>query len=789
LFKLTYDLVLGWFAQNIQNVGLWFTSLFLALPICVLAQLFFIQKAYLDPTFTGIENVSLIRNVVLYQDDKYQAIEHYMAEAIVDNWPAKVIYERSKWAELQIGLKKQLHEVSFISGGYKSLGIKPSLGNFDSMNFPTDGSQIFVAISHDFWNNQFERSKNVIGQTIVISGKPVTISAVMPASFQSFRRGHSVDIVIPFVHLTALNFGASKEILPDTQSYIVAEESTLNNIENSASHYLVEEALLFDDAEVILNSAIGVDSLEFITVSKRINILIILFISLLVFCLIAFVTFFVGTLTTKQKDHLVRRLCGANELQLAWQKYLDILLTVAFVIACCTLLFPVISLLVQQFLPQVNADYFTFPWKTFIGFILLSFALLSLLIVVVTSLQFRLFTSYVGRGQTVSFGQKLQSYFLTALLVCISSFALLVATTILKYQYELNDKGLGFQVSQRFITNVEFPKTSNQTFFANNSAQLLLQNLVASAAIQDAALMNIPPFLDKTSYSSFFTPELKPIGNGPNGNVLLNYISPNYFEVMGQNVNQGKTLTWGNYWQVVVNKTLWDRYLSQYSLAEAKLVKFDDAGEKFALEIVGVVEDAYLQGKDRAPQPIVYRTIMAMTGYESIIVKSKETPAHIESALNISIKEVDVSFGEFRLESLEKLALAENAPRDALLSVSIIGALIMFLSTLVYTYSSVAQLVKKGAREIALRNSLGAKLIWLTTSEFKLFLLLLAPLSMALFIVTNYYQDTLLSIIFEGTAFNLVFMLLPLAILTMFIFIIFVWQFHKRLENVWNDLT
>lgn len=789
MFKLTYDLLLAWLAQNLRSVGLWFTSLFLALPICVLAQLFFIQKAYLDPTFSGIENISLIRNAVLYQDDKYQALEHYIADAIADNWPAKVIYERTKWAELQINGEIQLTEVSFISGGYKSLGINPSMGNFNGMEFPIDGSPIMAAISYDFWERQFDRSNEVIGQTLIVAGKPITIGAVMPESFQSFRKGRTVDLVIPFAHLSALNFGASKVILPDTQSYIVADETILNNIKSSASLYLAEEALLFDDAQIILNNAIGVDSQEFITVSKRLRILTILFLSLLVFCLIAFITFFVGTLTMKQKDLSVRRLCGANDTQLVWQECLDILLTVAFVIACCILLFPVTSLLVQQFLPQVNADYFAFPWKAFIGFILISFALLSLLIGVVTLLQFRLFTSFVGRGQTVSFGQKLQSYFLAALLVCISTFALFIASSLLKHQFELNDKSLGFKVSQRFITHFDFPKIGNQTFVADNSPQLLLQSLSTSDIIQEAALMKIPPFLNRTSYSSFFTPELKPIGNGPNGNVLVESVSPNFFEVFGQKVIQGNSLMWGNFEQVMVNKTLWDAYLSQYSLSEAKLIGFDTTGEQFALDVVGIVEDAYLQGKDRAPQPIVYRTIMVITGYESIVIKSKQTPSQIESALNITLSEVDVNFGSFELENLQQLAVAENAPRNALLAVSLFGALIMFLSTLVYSVSSVAQLVNKGAREIALRSTLGARLFSLVLSEFKLFLILLVTLSLMLFFVIYHYQNTLLATVFQGVGFNIISILLPLAVLTIFIFSIFVWQFHKRLKTVWNDLT
>ena len=782
-------MIVGWFVQNTRSVGLWFTSLFLALPICVLAQLFFIQKAYLDPTFTGIENVSLIRNAALYQDDKYQAIEHYMAEAIVDNWPAKVIYERTKWAELQISLEKQLHEVSFISGGYKSLGIKPSMGSFDSMDFPIDGSQIFAAISHGFWEKQFERSKNIIGQTIIVSGKPVTISAVMPASFQSFQKGRSIDLVIPFAHLSALNFGASKEILPDTHSYIVAEETTLNNIERNAADYLVEQALLFDDGKIILNEAIGVDNLEFITVTKRISILIILFISLLLFCLIAFIAYFVGTLAKKQKEHLVRSLCGANNLQLIWQVSLDILLTVIFVICCCSLLFPAVLLLVQLFLPQVNADYISFPWEAFTGFVLLSFILLSILIGIATFLQFKFFTSYVGRGQTVSFGQKLQSYCLTALLVCISTFALFFATTILKYQYELNSKGLGFQVTQRFITNFDFPKAANQTFMASNLPQLLLHNLLASSSVQDAALTGIPPFSNRTAYNNFYTPELKPIGNGLNSSVLQNSISPNYFEVIGQKIIQGKPLIWDNYWQVVVNKTLWDKYLSQYSLTEAKLVTFDDSGEKVALDVVGIVEDAHLQGKDSTPQPVVYRTVMTITGHESIVIQSKETPTQIENAINISISEVDVNFGEFKLESLEKLALDENAPRNALLVISLLGALLMFLSTLVYTFNSVAQLINKSAREIALRNTLGASFSSLILNEFKLFLLLLTPLFLALLFIINHYQNTLLANISEGIGLNVTYVLFPLVVLTIFIFTIFIWHFHKQLETVWQDLT
>lgn len=787
--KLTIDLILGWFQQTVRDLRFWLTSVLLALPICVLAQIFFIQKAYLDPTFTGIENTNLIRNAVSHQDGKYQAIEHYIAEEIIEHWPASVAYERTKWLDAKIDSVKILTEVSFFSGGYESLGIKPLLGSLESMEFPSIGTQMTLAISNEFWGRRFNWSKNIIGQTIIISGKAIKIVAVMPTSFQSFKRNRKTDLIIPFEYISELNLGDSQEILPDTQSYIIAESVVLDIIEKTASHYFKEQALLFDESEIILNEAIGVDSLEFITVSKRIYLLTMLFLCLLFFCLIAFVTYFVGLLTRKQKEYFVRRLCGANTQHLFWQELLDVLLTVLFILSCCTLLFQFVSELVRVFLPQVEADYFIFPWKIFAQIMFVSFILLSIIIGAFSFIQYNFVTSHVGRGQSASLAQKLQSYFLSVLLVCVSSFALFMAFSILQHQYTLNEKNLGFQLEQRFITNFEFPRGQTGTFYANNLPQLLLQNLASSPTIISAALTNIPPFLNKTSYTQFYTPSLEPIGSGQSGNVLFDYVSPNYFDVLGQKLIKGKKLEWGNYWQVLVNRTLWDRYLSQYSLTEAKLIKYDTSGEKFALDVVGVVEDAYLHGRDRVPQPIVYRVAVTITGYESLIVRSSQTPLEIEKTLNNSISEIDVNFGEFKLESLELLGVTENAPRKAILAVSVYGSVLMFLSTLIYTFSSITQLVNKSAREIAIRTILGARLLSLVLNEFKLFLIILLPMSLLTYLLARNFGGTLVNFEVANASLDTAYIFIPCLLLSIFVFFIFVWLISRKLQTAWTNLT
>lgn len=787
--KLTYDLIVEWLSQSLRSKSLWLASVFLSIPICVLGQMYFVQKAYLEPTFANMKNPQFVRSAVLYQDGKYQALEHYLAREISENWPAKVSYERTKWVSASVNGNDVLSEVSFMSGGYDMLGVKPQIGKLDTLEFPIEGSQVFAAISHKFWKEQFNFSPRIIGKTIIISNNLVTISAVMPESFRSFQKNRVVDLIIPFEHISTLNIGAEKEILPDTHSYVIAETNVLNDIENTLEAHLIDQVLLFDDAKVILNGAFGVDNQEYLIVIKRIYLLFIIFVSLLIFCSIAFVAFFVGLLTQKQNEYTVRLFCGASNKQIFWQEIVDLFLVTVFIVFCCVFAFPIVSELVKIFLPQVEASYFAFPWYRFITFLTFNFISLIVILGIVSIFQRKLFATYVGRGQTLSFGQKVQSYFLCSLLVCVSSIALLITSTTLKYQQELNAKPLGFDVKLTHIINFDFPKAPTKNFSASRLPELLLQNLTAYSEIQDAAITNVPPFLNKTSYSRFYTPSLEPIGSGEHGNVLFDYISPNYFDAIGIKLLQGNNLISENYWQVIVNKTLWDKYFNGYSIADAKLITNDDDGSKFSLDIVGVVDDTLLQGRDMASQPMVYRSIVTITGYESLIIKSTASVMQIENVLNRSLSEVDVDFGNFKVESLEELARKENTPRQALFAVSLVGSVIMFLSTLVYTTSSVNQLVKKGGRETALRRCVGASLVSLTVREFRLFLQILIPMIFVTFYFLSNYEASHLNHINLGMKFDTNLFFVPVFLMTTFVLFVFIFLFSRNSNSSWNNLT
>jgi predicted permease len=88
-----------------------------------------------------------------------------------------------------------------VSGNYyQALGVQPALGR---AILPSDdavpGSGAVAVISDGFWIRQFGRSTSVLGKTMDLNGKPVTIIGVNPPNFTGAGDAHlSPDVFLPF---------------------------------------------------------------------------------------------------------------------------------------------------------------------------------------------------------------------------------------------------------------------------------------------------------------------------------------------------------------------------------------------------------------------------------------------------------------------------------------------------------------------------------------------------------------------------------------------------------------
>ncbi len=87
----------------------------------------------------------------------------------------------------------------FVSGNYfSSLGLTPALGRFlrpDEAVRP--GGEPVAVISYDYWNTRFGKSPAVIGQTLRLNDRPITIIGVTPPRFQGTILSLSFDVFVP----------------------------------------------------------------------------------------------------------------------------------------------------------------------------------------------------------------------------------------------------------------------------------------------------------------------------------------------------------------------------------------------------------------------------------------------------------------------------------------------------------------------------------------------------------------------------------------------------------------
>jgi predicted permease len=87
----------------------------------------------------------------------------------------------------------------FVSGNYHGLiGVPLALGRgFTAEDDRAAGSSPLAVISDAFWARRFNRSPDVLGQTLVVGGHPLSIVGVTAPRFDGLEPGESVDVTLP----------------------------------------------------------------------------------------------------------------------------------------------------------------------------------------------------------------------------------------------------------------------------------------------------------------------------------------------------------------------------------------------------------------------------------------------------------------------------------------------------------------------------------------------------------------------------------------------------------------
>ena len=75
------------------------------------------------------------------------------------------------------------------------LRVQPVVGRFFSAEDDTPGNPLRVVLTYGYWQRRFGGAENVVGQPLVIDGRPAEVIGVLPSSFKFLRT--RPDIVLP----------------------------------------------------------------------------------------------------------------------------------------------------------------------------------------------------------------------------------------------------------------------------------------------------------------------------------------------------------------------------------------------------------------------------------------------------------------------------------------------------------------------------------------------------------------------------------------------------------------
>ncbi|MGH9394535.1 MAG: ABC transporter permease, partial [Terriglobales bacterium] len=85
---------------------------------------------------------------------------------------------------------------------FQLLGVQPALGRWFTPADAQKGAPTVTLLDNGYWRQHFHADRGVVGRTIVLNDKPVTVIGVLPASFDFgmlFAPGEHVDLFTPYV--------------------------------------------------------------------------------------------------------------------------------------------------------------------------------------------------------------------------------------------------------------------------------------------------------------------------------------------------------------------------------------------------------------------------------------------------------------------------------------------------------------------------------------------------------------------------------------------------------------
>jgi len=667
---------------------------------------------------------------------------------------------------LGFGNRTERVSAELVSGSYfPVLGVKAAVGRMlapDDDRLP--GGHPLAVLSYSFWQTRFASNRSIVGKTLVINGRNMTVVGVAEPGFDGVELGRAAKVFIPVMMKAQMTpfwdglkdrrqrwvnaFGRLKPGVTADRAKASLQPFMHSMLEMEVKEPAFRNASSYTRAQFlkswidVLPGSQGRSSLRG-RLATPLWVLMGLTGAVLLLACANIANLLLARATMREREMAIRLAIGAGRRRIVRQLLTESLLLSALgAMAGLALAFWADQILLTAFLPAESigslAVSATPNWR------ILAF---TLIVMCVTALVFGLIPAIQSSradvaptlkdqaGAVVSGGNVVLRKALVAAQVTLSLLLLIGAGLFLRTLTNLRGLGPGFNPERLVGFNLD-PSLNGYTAERTKIFyRRLAEELAATPGIRSVGLASMR-ILEDDEWDSSMTVEGYKATPGQSPEPYMNSVSPNYFATMGIPVVSGRDFTIKdtqevkhsaepddfNPVSVIVNEKFVRKYFAGRNPVGLHVGFGSDPGTKTDMEVIGVVKDVkYTNLRDEIPEQafipyLAGRNVGGMTIY----TRTNLDPKQVMATVRRKVEQLDANVPVYAMRTTEEQIDLSLRTERLVASLSTVFGGLATLLAVIGLYGVMAYTVARRTREIGIRMALGAmggNVIWMVMRE------------------------------------------------------------------------